>query len=253
MKTAYVTHIGAKKNNQDSLMILCAQTSLGEAVFAMVCDGMGGIQKGELASAQVIHMFAGWFENGFPKMLRDGFDPDRLFHAWENIIQNSNQILIQEGKRHGIQIGTTIAGVLLLQGHYYIVNVGDSRVYQITEGGVRCLTKDHSLVMREVEEGRLAPDQLEHDSRRNILLQCVGATGSVNPDYLVGSAKAGILFMICCDGYRHEVTPREFYEELRPDIQTGSSSLQKHLDFLLQKNIERGEQDNMTAVALLAE
>lgn len=251
MKTAYVTNIGLKKTNQDSMLIARIQTRLGEAAFGIVCDGMGGIQKGEVASAAVVRDFDEWLQNGFSKLIANGFSADKLFEAWEQIIQSANRKLIVAGEDYGIEIGTTIVAILILQDRYYIVNVGDSRAYEITDDGIMCLTKDHSLVMQEVEEGRLNPDQLEHDRRRHILLQCVGASGSVEPDYFVGEAFPGRVFMLCCDGFRHEITPKEFYEALRPCEQDSQKSIFRKLDELVQVNLRRGEKDNISAICIL--
>lgn len=252
MKTGYVTDIGQKKTNQDSMLLVRAETSAGEAVLAIVCDGMGGLQKGELASAEVIRAFDEWFQFVFPQLLDEGrrVDPNRVFSTWDRIIQEKNQQLIKCGQRYGIQTGTTIAGLLVVKDQYFIVNVGDSRIYQVMDSGIRCLTKDHSLVMQEVERGRLRPEEMEHDSRRNILLQCIGASGSVEPDYLIGTVTPGSVFMLCCDGFRHEITSKEFYNYLKPEEHKTENRLQEQLNRLLEMNLNRGEKDNITAIGI---
>lgn len=71
--------IGIKKStNQDSLLIKVAQTNLGKVCLCVVCDGMGGLANGELASATVIRTMENWFENIFPGMLKRGFRPEDL-------------------------------------------------------------------------------------------------------------------------------------------------------------------------------
>ena len=70
LMTAYATDVGIEKNtNQDSLSIQTAQTDRGTVILAVVCDGMGGLQKGELASANVILAFRKWFEEKLPEEL----------------------------------------------------------------------------------------------------------------------------------------------------------------------------------------
>lgn len=253
MKTACVTNVGGKNTNQDSLLVVQADTSMGHVLFAVVCDGMGGLQKGELASAIVIRAFDRWFQTGFPAMVGRGFTPEELFSEWNRLIQESNSNLILCGEKYGVQIGTTIAGIMIFRNQYYIMNVGDSRVYEITDSGIHCLTKDHSLVMREVEMGRLSPEEMEHDSRRNILLQCIGASGMVNPDFLLGDASPQKVYMICCDGFRHEISAKEFYEFLRPGQQSDQDTLHRHLQQLIELNIQRGEKDNITAIGIIAD
>ena len=148
---------------------------------------------------------------------------------WENVIQRMNSYLIAYGRQNNIQLGTTLAGLLLFRDKYYTVNVGDSRIYEVAELGMQCLTKDQSLVMWEVEQGRLSPEELEHDPRRNILLQCIGASGTVQPDYSSGKLEYDAVYMLCCDGFRHEIQPKEFYELLRPSAQKDGKMLKGEL------------------------
>ena len=73
------TDIGIKKNtNQDSLAIKVAETSIGKVAFALVCDGMGGLQHGEVASANLILAFSNWFDNDLPRLIERGLDNDKL-------------------------------------------------------------------------------------------------------------------------------------------------------------------------------
>ena len=68
--TAIQTDVGIrKKTNQDSVLVMEADTELGNVLFSVVCDGMGGLAKGEVASATVIREFARWFESDFPTIL----------------------------------------------------------------------------------------------------------------------------------------------------------------------------------------
>ena len=71
--------IGIKKStNQDSLLIKVAQTNLGRVCLGLVCDGMGGLSNGELASATVVRAFESWFEYSLPEMLKRGFTKEEL-------------------------------------------------------------------------------------------------------------------------------------------------------------------------------
>ena len=176
-KAAYYTDVGIKKkNNQDSLAIKIAETPKGSAVFAIICDGMGGLAKGELASKEVICAYCDWFEKDFPELVLSGtFNASILKQQWDMIAINENEKLKAYGEAQGIMIGTTLSAMLMYGEHYYIIHVGDSRVYELTTE-VTQLTKDQTLVAREVAAGRLTPEQAEKDSRRSILLQCIGAS-----------------------------------------------------------------------------
>ena len=81
------TDVGIRKStNQDSVLLQTAHTNLGNIAFGCVCDGMGGLAKGELASATLINAFAAWFQKDLPEMLAEGFDQAVLYAQWKNII-----------------------------------------------------------------------------------------------------------------------------------------------------------------------
>ena len=88
-----------------------------------------------------------------------------------------------------------------------IVHVGDSRVYQI-DSALNQLTTDQTFVAREVSKGNMTIEQAKVDKRRNLLLQCVGASKVVEPQVLLGTTKKGA-YMLCSDGFRHEIRRTE--------------------------------------------
>ena len=94
-RAAYHTDVGIKKkNNQDSLAIKIAETPNGQAAFAIICDGMGGLAKGELASKEVINAYCGWFEHDFVKLVRTGtFNTAILKEQWDRIAVTANEKL----------------------------------------------------------------------------------------------------------------------------------------------------------------
>ena len=77
-----------KKTNQDSVLIKVADTDCGKVCFAAVCDGMGGLRKGELASATLIRDFSDWFDSEFPEILYEGLDTIVLRKSWERVVYN---------------------------------------------------------------------------------------------------------------------------------------------------------------------
>ena len=92
---AYCSDVGIrKKTNQDSMLLKQIETKEGQIVFAVLCDGMGGMSKGELASATVIRNFGQWFHNSF---LLKGLDwkEQEVITQWKSVLSNSNQELIQ--------------------------------------------------------------------------------------------------------------------------------------------------------------
>ena len=127
---------------------------------------MGGLAKGELASATLIKEFANWFLNDFGLLLAEGFDVARLNQMWRDIVENTNIKITEYGKRNRLNLGTTLTAILIFNEHYYCINVGDSRIYQIRDSLYQ-ITKDQSYIQREIDMGRMTPEEAKRDPQRN--------------------------------------------------------------------------------------
>lgn len=250
-QTANHTDIGIrKKTNQDSLLIEQAQTdNYGTVLLAVVCDGMGGLAKGEVASATMIRRFSAWFNTELPAMLQRGFNPDELRNSWEKMaVQTSNKILAY-GDACGISLGTTCVCLLIISNCFYIMNVGDSRVYLLSDG-IYQRTKDQSYCQREIDLGRMTPEQAAVDPQRSVLLQCIGAGEVVDPDFFAGTVNPGECYLLCSDGFAHVISPQEIYDNLNPAVSVNSAIMKQNLVKLIELDKQRGETDNITALLI---
>lgn len=246
-----------KTVNQDSLTVKVANTNYGEAAFAVLCDGMGGLEQGEVASAAVVRAYEQWFLREFPHFLARGFSEKALEQVWYQLANECNQKIKDCGKERRTAMGTTLTAVLLLDGRYYISHIGDCRVYVMGDG-MEQLTIDQTYVAREVALGHMTPEQAESDARRNVLLQCIGTVNSVEPDFLQGDLYADDSFLVCSDGFRHSLTDREVYDYCHAAFEDMDWRVEKRLDnshimngqlrYLIDVNKERGERDNISAI-----
>ena len=246
------TDVGTtKKTNQDSYWLKMLETPCGKMAFGIVCDGMGGLEKGELTSATLLYAFNEWIEKRLIEVCKKGFSDNRIKDEWNSITLEVSGKLMDYGKKNNIKLGTTLAAILVTQERYYIVNVGDSRIYEITaDKGAVQLTKDQTFIAREIECGRMTPEQAATDSRRNVLLQCVGASERVYPEMFYGVPKKDALYMLCSDGFRHEITKEEINSELVPDRLCNYDSMLKQSKKLIDLNKSRGETDNITVAMI---
>lgn len=245
------TDVGiTKKTNQDSLAIKVVETKDGPVSFGIVCDGMGGLAKGELASKEVIMAFCDWFDNTLVDEIQDGnFEEDNLINQWNDIIQSQNKRLGDYGEDNHLQLGTTISAILLYSNQYYITHVGDSRIYEIKDR-VKQLTSDQTYIAREIAAGRMTPEQAKTDPRRNVLLQCVGASPVVEPEFIKGDVKKDAIYMLCSDGFRHHITPEEMIDKIGPVQAYDEEKMKYGCIYLTELVKNRGETDNIT-VALI--
>ena len=249
--SGYNTDIGIKKaTNEDSLLLLHAMTNYGETVFAVICDGMGGLKKGELASAEVITACSAWFKTSFPKLISNGnLNVAGLRSDWVEILEKKDNALTHYGSQNGFNLGTTITCILIYNGTYYICNVGDSRVYMLTDNCYQ-LTHDHTVVQEKIDSGMMTEEQALYDPQRSVLTQCIGSSAFVNPDFFSGAVQSDTTFMLCCDGFRHVVSPQEFYTYLNPGVLTSEKQINANLTMLTELVKQRGETDNITAIAI---
>ncbi len=240
------TDVGiVKKTNQDSVSITVINTPQGRMAMGILCDGMGGLAQGEVASASVVHAFRKWTVEELPELCRKPLEEETIRCQWERIIREQNRRIREYGDARGIRLGTTAVVLLVTQDRYYLLNVGDSRGYLISDGLYQ-LTADQSFVAREVTLGRMTPEQAQVDPRRNMLLQCVGASEEVYPDLFTGEVKPVTVFMLCSDGFRDEITPREIYESFHPLGLTDEQTMHRRALELVELNKQRRERDNIT-------
>lgn len=245
------TDIGiSKQTNQDSILVKHASTRLGEILLAIVCDGMGGLSKGELASAMVIRAFSDWFDTELPYELQQ-IDMNVIAGKWELMLKALNAKILEYGKKAGASMGTTFTGILMFGTEYAAVHVGDTRLYHIADG-VYQMTDDQTVTARAVRDGKMTVEQAKKDKNRNTLLQCIGASKSVAPQILIGKLKEGI-YMLCSDGFRHELTPDEIYEALKPEKLSGKNEMHQGAGFLINLVKERNEKDNISAALIKVE
>ena len=244
------TDVGIEKStNQDSLSVLSLTTPLGKMVFAILCDGMGGLAKGEVASATLVNAFRDWATKELPKMCNAPLEEAKIRAQWEQIITEQNVRIKAYGAQQGVRLGTTAVVMLLTQTTSYILNVGDSRAYEITNQ-LRQLTNDQTFVAREVAMGRMTPAEAETDSRRSVLLQCVGASESVYPDLFVQPTQCDAVYMLCSDGFRHEILPEEIAYHLQPNLLVSEQTMKEKARELIELNKQRQERDNISVILI---
>ena len=244
------TDIGiSKKTNQDSYSVTVINTRLGKIVIAVLCDGMGGLSKGEIASATVIDAFRRWIATRLPELCKKDITDTVIQNEWCDIAAIYNEKIKNYGAGIGIELGTTLAAILLTESRYYIINIGDSRVYEITDKAV-VLTKDQTIVAKEAELGKISEEQARVDPRRSVLLQCIGASDEIVPDMFFGETKKDAVYMLCSDGFRHEISSEEIYQYLNPEKMCEKNQMKENMNTLIEINKQRKERDNISVISV---
>jgi len=248
------TDIGiSKETNQDSICVRVANTKVGQVVMAIICDGMGGLSKGEVASATVIREFCTWFEQELPTKISK-LNWQDIADIWDKMLKNLNSKIMKYGKRNNENIGTTITGMFIMNDKYMVVNVGDSRLYKINSTrSIKQLTEDQTLVQQEIKRGNLTLSEAKKDPRRSVLLQCVGASKTVIPEIRFGKIENKCIYMLCSDGFRHEIEEDEIAEKLTPKIVNYKEIMHENSIFLINAVKSRQEKDNISVILIRTE
>lgn len=227
----------------------CADPELG---LFVICDGMGGSNAGEVASAlavETIHRHfaemrhnAGFLTEGGQE---SGVSPttERLAHA----IMLANEAVYRSARtrQHWSGMGTTVVAAALTGRMLSYAHVGDSRLYLVRNQTIQPLTMDHSWVSEQVCLGLLTEEEAEQSPHRNIVTRALGAEATV--DVAVGELPlfAGDLLLLCSDGLTKELPPATILRTLLEvdDAQT----LARRLIILAN---EAGGEDNTTVIIL---
>lgn len=244
------TDVGIKKDtNQDSYFVQTVNTLQGKMVIAALCDGMGGLAKGEVASASLVNAFQKWGKECLPNLCSLPLTDGDIRREWTKIATEYNTKIKNYGKSYAVSMGTTVTALLLTQQRYYIMNVGDTRAYEIGQQ-VKLLTKDQTVVAREVELGLITEEQARNDSRRSVLLQCIGASDEVYPEFFFGETLKDSVYMLCSDGFRHEISEEEIFSDFQPGNMMNAEMMRTNERKLIELNKQRQERDNITVVTI---
>lgn len=240
------TDVGrVRTNNEDNFM---ADGNLG---LFVVCDGMGGHNAGEVASKLCIEAVAKELEGALPlrtKYQQSGKPADlkALRKAMETALSNACKEIFKQATRSPDQsgMGTTCTAVLMASSEKGVMgHVGDSRLYVVRNGKAHQLSEDHTYVNELIKRGALSQDQARNHPQGNVLSRAMGVQPQVNVDTMVFDMDPGDTYLLCSDGlYNYFPNASELIAPLQlPEMNKG-------LNFIIDKALERGGHDNTTGV-----
>ena len=251
---AAYTHAGrVKPVNQDAYCFKEAATPAGPVLFGAICDGVGGLAKGELASATVVRRCGEWFDGVLPALVRRQGWEDGVRSSLNELLLNANRDIYAHGKQAGKPCGTTITAIVAYQGRYLVAHVGDCRAYEVASGAATQLTKDQTLVQQQVDNGLITPEQARNHPKRNVILQSVGTQSSLQPVYTEGAWRTDALYVLCCDGFYNRLDEGELGLAFNSGDLSDEAALRQRCAAVVQSVMDRGEKDNVTVLAFGAD
>ncbi len=224
------SHRGLRRQlNEDSLVVT-------GNLFA-VADGMGGHEAGEVASRICVETLA----TGV-KEVQDDLTADDL----QGLMVRADEAIREAS---GARAGTTLAGVAIVreqQSLYWMVfNVGDSRVYRLSEGEFTQVSVDHSEVQEMVDRGYISAAEAHHHPRRHVITRALGTGEAPQADFWMLPVHDGDRLMVCSDGLTTEVEDEQIHGELE-----ARNSPQDAVDALIGLALRGGGRDNITVVVV---
>ncbi len=239
-----------RERNEDSFYAFQAllQHDGGQEPFGLfiVADGMGGHQKGEVASALAIRtsaefilreIYLSYLNNNSSQTVANRPINEVLIAA----VEDAN-VAVQKAVPDG---GTTLTIALVMGHSAYIAHVGDTRVYWFNQGGLKQVTKDHSLVQRLVELGQETAEGAMLHPQRNVLYRAIGQGASLEVDTYMQFLPPGSSLLLCSDGLWGPVK-----HERLSEIMGAADTPQQACEQLIKMANTSGGEDNITAVVI---
>lgn len=232
------TDTGLKRDeNQDAYF---AETLSDNAAFAVVCDGMGGANAGNIASKKAVEIIKKYIQKSY----RETIGEKELVRLVQNAVLSANIELyrMSVNKEELRGMGTTVVVCLAVNNRAVICHVGDSRAYIVGEKAVQ-ITRDHSVVQSLVESGKITAEQALTHPKKNIITRALGVEENVISDVNVIDYGRGDYILLCSDGLINYVS-LDFIEKTL----NGTDHTEDLAELLVNEANRNGGGDNITAV-----
>ncbi|MBA1148382.1 Stp1/IreP family PP2C-type Ser/Thr phosphatase [Ectothiorhodospiraceae bacterium WFHF3C12] len=215
------------------------------AGVAMVADGMGGHPAGDVASNLAVRtvMDAVRGASAMDHWLASGGDPSAALEA-------ANAAVLEDARRHPERHGMGTTGVVaaLHDGRCRIAHVGDSRAYQLKDGMLKQLTRDHTAAQQALDQQLITPEQARHTPERHQLTRALGLDPTVQADIHDTTYERGDLFLLCSDGLTEMLDD----DPIRDALAENSRDPDAACRLLVRLALDHGGVDNVTVVVVVA-
>lgn len=239
MEVYFQSDIGKRrKSNQDYTATFTNQKN---QLLALLADGMGGHQAGDIASRQAVE------EIGIAWEATTIDDSEKAVQWFLQHIQQANQRIFEKGQSQPTLsgMGTTLEVVTILDNHLALAHVGDSRIYLFREQRLIALTEDHSLVNALLKSGEITQEMAQNHPRKNIITRSLGMPGSLEVDVAIHKIQDHDQLLLCSDGLTNMVSEPKIAQ-----ILLEAASLQDASQRLIEEANAKGGLDNITVLLI---
>jgi protein phosphatase len=223
------TNIGKERdNNEDSVASLMIN-SLGskkefDCGILVVADGMGGYEKGEIASDVAAKTFV---EEALHHIFHASKDKTKINYTeiLEKSVAAANREVLKISSDKSTRVGSTLVGAIILDNKVFVVNVGDSRAYLVQpKKPLLQITKDHSVVQEMIDGNMITKEQARNHPRRNIVTKSLGLGIDLKADVFENDFNDGTL-LLCSDGLHGMIDDEQIAKTINGNIYNTAEKL----------------------------
>jgi len=236
MRISSATSVGKiRAVNEDSFFV--SEIDSCGTLLAIVADGMGGHNAGEVASAEAV------------KMIKDGVassdsdTKDMLLEAIECANNAIYKMSVKSPQLHGM--GTTVTACVISENKVTAAQVGDSRLYLIKDNSITQITKDHSLVEMLIESGSITKEDARQHPQKNVITRAIGTNSSVETDIYEFTVEPEDIILLCSDGLVNMVEDEKILSLI-----TDNKDFENLADKLVCEAENAGGHDNITVILI---
>lgn len=240
MDAQFLTDCGqVRQLNEDDGGIFYNQSG---QLLAVIADGMGGHQAGDVASSMAVSMVEESWE-----MISTTLSPHEaetwldqtIHHINEKMYTHAQSIAECEG------MGTTIVTAIMTNEFITVAHIGDSRCYLTSGDTLTQITKDHSLVSELIRSGEISKQEAQHHPRKNVVLKALGTQQFVNADIQTRTIEQKERILLCTDGLTDKVSDEEIEAFMNKQASIEQISTQ-----MVELANERGGEDNISLILI---
>ncbi|MFY8043256.1 MAG: Stp1/IreP family PP2C-type Ser/Thr phosphatase [Rhodoferax sp.] len=232
----------ARDNNEDSIAFE------EHARVAVLADGMGGYNAGEIASG----MATAFIKSELSRWILEAgstAQAKEVRRAMEICVDNANMAIYNSANSNSAYagMGTTLVVGVFKDDRLFLGHIGDSRCYRLRAGILSQITKDHSLLQEQIDAGLISPEQAANSSIKNLVTRALGVEDMVMLDVNEHVVEPGDLYLMCSDGLSDMVN-----DELIARIISEETGLDQKTGLLISTANENGGRDNISVLMVLA-
>lgn len=225
--------------NQDSYDCNITCQNVG---WAVVCDGMGGENGGNIASSTAVEVIGEQLRRG----ISDRTNPNSIKLILTSAIAAANsKVYSMSQETETLRgMGTTIVCAVVKDREVRIMHAGDSRLYRISDGKAYRVTNDHSVVQNMVDNGEITPEEAEHHPKKRYITRALGVEAKLDCEYTEICCNEADTLLLCSDGVTNYISDEEL------GILTEETPIMQLPQRLVDRANELGGADNITAVVM---